>query len=486
VALHHVQSFFTMKAVAAMLRSVATVGLVWTPEAVRNLRTVATSRLPDGRHRSREAVQKWRLMVEDAMRRDGSAVTPEFVSALDAFVAGSAAAKGMDSYSIMVGDESGTRYFTRSDDGSERSFHPVNVSQNAGAWSSWHFRASDPKEPLPIFSAGKWITAAALGAAVQAGRFRWEDKVSRFISWWTKNESDTRSHITFQHLLSHTSGLTASTDRLHDMGYSDGVIDDMNHVDVGLFENSMTLEEAAMDVYNASANLIAEVPAHFYYDETHYIIAEYAALQATGIATWQLFVQEYFGDPLGLQWQTTDSAASSTGHMFKEGSSTYTYGFWTQDLESGELIFGHSVEDPIGGCQMIASACLFSRFLTTYMGRGDNLFGANVLDQSYVRLEPGRLSAQYPPAGDEYALGHWINSGLNITHSVGSGSTMPIIATAPTGKKFWIHIQQMAVTAYEVTAMVNQLATFEFLQEVLPALYDLMASPPPVNEEMCI
>ena len=73
-----------------------------------------------------------------------------------------------------------------------------------------------------------------------------------------------RSHITFEHCLSHTSGASASKSFLQALGYPDGVIDGMDHVEAGWMELGMTLEESAMNVYNASTN-IPELPAPYRY-----------------------------------------------------------------------------------------------------------------------------------------------------------------------------------------------------------------------------
>merc|ERR1719163_2686092 len=64
---------------------------------------------------------------------------------------------------------------------------------------------------MPVFSAGKWITAAAIGAAVKQGKVSWDDKVGKHIPFWPTDPKDARSDVTFRSCMSLTSGLVQAT-----------------------------------------------------------------------------------------------------------------------------------------------------------------------------------------------------------------------------------------------------------------------------------
>eukprot|EP00494_Astrolonche_serrata_P000064 UN00064 len=56
--------------------------------------------------------------------------------------------------------------------------------------------------PMPVASSSKLVAAMALYETMAAGHVRMDDKVSKYIDWWTKNETDSRSGITLRHLVS--------------------------------------------------------------------------------------------------------------------------------------------------------------------------------------------------------------------------------------------------------------------------------------------
>lgn len=406
-----------------------------------------------------KVLEDWRLKVAAAMG-EGNAQGPSKAAVkLDELIATSSKAVGLGTFSFLMGDEEGIRYATRADDG--LSLAP--------------FNSSDPKEPFIVFSAGKWLVAAALGAAVQAGKFAWEDPVSKYIPWWTRDEDDKRSHITFQHLLSLTSGLVASTKLLKALGYPDGVMDGMDHADVGLWDSSYTLEETAKEIYEGTdPKKIPSLPAPFLYGETHFIVAQYAAMQATKTASWQDFFSKYWATPLGIRWEVTSSELSSTKKFFKTKDAAYTYGFFrTSDgkaLEKfeggfGNIAGGEKVPNPDGGSQLIVSACTFARFLTSYLRQGDLLYGASHLDKTYAD-------------NTNYALGHWVMPEMKVAHSVGLAATLPTIVTLPNGKKFWFHFQQYAY------GKVGH--ALSLVEQILPVLREFMAAPPPVDGAVCM
>src|ERR1051326_5405607 len=53
-----------------------------------------------------------------------------------------------------------------------------------------------------VASAGKWLAAATIAAAVDEGRLSWDDKVGKWLPGWTDRKGD----ATLRQLLSHTAG----------------------------------------------------------------------------------------------------------------------------------------------------------------------------------------------------------------------------------------------------------------------------------------
>ena len=45
-----------------------------------------------------------------------------------------------------------------------------------------------------------------ISGLVNDGTMSYDDKVNKYVSWWAKDENDSRSDITLRHLLSFTSG----------------------------------------------------------------------------------------------------------------------------------------------------------------------------------------------------------------------------------------------------------------------------------------
>lgn len=393
-----------------------------------------------------EPVQGPCLAPEHGALRGNS--SDQMTAQLDDLIATKARALGMESFSFLMGDEEGIRYSTSIS----------NTSLIPGV--------SNPKTPLPVYSAGKWLVAAAIGAAVQAGHLAWDDTVGTYIPWWTQDENDQRAHITFQHLLSHTSGITASSSFLAAMGV-DLDSSPWDHTYVGLWDMAYTLEDCAKAIYNDSEH-IPRVPAPYRYGETHYVVAQYAAMHATGSATWQDFFQTYLAGPLGLSWEVTDAAFMSTGRLFRTEDATYTYGFFSFDPTMA-WITGERIPNPDGGSQLVASACAFSRFLTAYLKDGQVLFGVDALDRNYTDVAG-------LPYSDGYALGHYLWSEFGLMHMNGGSGTLPVVAVSPAGKRFWVHIQTYS---FEVMYPI------ELIMQVLPSLYELVVAPPNVNCTVC-
>lgn len=60
---------------------------------------------------------------------------------------------------------------------------------------------------VETLSTSKWPSAMAMAGAVNDGTISsLDDRVNKYVPWWTKNVSDRRSNVTLRHLLSFTSG----------------------------------------------------------------------------------------------------------------------------------------------------------------------------------------------------------------------------------------------------------------------------------------
>jgi len=61
---------------------------------------------------------------------------------------------------------------------------------------------------VPIASSSKIVAAMSFYDAVNQGKINMTDKVHDHVDWWSKDDTDTRSHISLQHLVEFQSGYT--------------------------------------------------------------------------------------------------------------------------------------------------------------------------------------------------------------------------------------------------------------------------------------
>lgn len=361
------------------------------------------------------------------------------VSPFDSFMMQAAAETGIGEFSLLLGDEEGIRFAIQSSGGS--GFQPSNVTN-----------------PIRVGSAGKWVVAAALGAAIKQGMFAWDDPVSKYIKWWTTDPNDNRSRITFKHCLSHTSGLAAM---------------EFAYAGHSMVETSK-LEDFVHASYSKTGSDIS-VPSSFHDIETNYLVAEYAALQATGFDSWQRFFFRYWAEPLGLHMSVLAHDRASL-HKYFDASDAYGYGFYHSGVEHER--FHSQAHNPDGGSQLILSPCAYAQFMISYLDNGDDKYDANTLDEIYPSDEAnvgGRFG--------NYALGHWVFSTVQpvLWHSVGTYGALPVIASIPSrrGKKFWLYLNRFSETPQApVTSLM-------FLKAILPKVTDFMTNPPPLDGSSC-
>lgn len=129
----------------------------------------------------------------------------------------------------------------------------------------------------PMASGGKWLAAVSLATAVHRGFLRWDTLASDVFPWWTKDDSDPRSRVTFRHLMNFNSGF-----------YIQGSATDFSHN--GLKERCLTYGFAmfwtpitcAEQIYNQA--LHAGEPGYYFdYNSYHFQIAFGMVLQASGM-----------------------------------------------------------------------------------------------------------------------------------------------------------------------------------------------------------
>jgi len=85
----------------------------------------------------------------------------------------------------------------------------VNVGDATGTLFTWESNNFSMKETrMKGASLSKWPAAVMISGLVEDGTMAYDDPVNKYLSWWSKNETDPRSRVTLRHLLSFTSGYT--------------------------------------------------------------------------------------------------------------------------------------------------------------------------------------------------------------------------------------------------------------------------------------
>mmetsp|Transcript_20325 Transcript_20325/g.36709 ORF Transcript_20325/g.36709 Transcript_20325/m.36709 type:complete len:442 (+) Transcript_20325:87-1412(+) len=401
-----------------------------------------------------DATELLQLHVEKAVEQESAklGITVEKAAAeLDKAVDEAAAnTAGIGEFSILVGDAQGIHYAKKGKEVDASGFAPSSFTKQQR-----------------IFSASKWLTTAALGAAIKSGVFSWDDRVGKYIKWWTKDPKDHRFDITFAHCLSHTSGLTMSKAFAKYVGIEEL----FKNADMGGLSEGQTLEETAQRIFTNTKPDIPKPPDAYRYGEVHYFVAQFAALQASGMNLWQDFFAKYLGIPLGLQPEIEDPEHETTKAYFKSGN-PYAYGFHFN--EDREMKQSHA-NNPDGGSAVVISPCAYSKFLVSYVSKGEQMWNANEVDKP--RADVGEFWGSWG-FGERYALGHWLpNTGplTGIGHSIGFAGTLPMVI--PGDKPFWIYVSRWAPGAAG--------ASVELVASLIKDIKKFMGSSPAVDNSVC-
>lgn len=347
---------------------------------------------------------------------------------VDAFITSWASSAKVARYSVLAGDKDGVRYILK---------NPAGTASAPGL-----YEAEKVDKAIYSFSAGKWPAAAAIGRAILARGLRWDDQITKFIPWWTTSASDPRSRITFRHLLSHTSGLIADSTFAHYAGIQDIV----RHADCKWMNSTIKLEEQAQLIYHRTGTDISPGVGIQRYGETHYLIAQFAIMKATGYTEWRKFFYDFWGKHLGLEmvqimrYGTFTLAQSFFPPQYEQSLS---YGFYEPNAT------GAGMPNPDAGAQLIISPCAYTRFLTEYVREPWQYVGAPALDDTVAS------SGSWETHFGNYGLGHWIyDDGVyNIWHSLGYAGFTPLVSTMPQGEKFWVLMNMFDSVQGSWTAM---------------------------------
>jgi CubicO group peptidase (beta-lactamase class C family) len=149
-------------------------------------------------------------------------------------------------------------------------------------------------------STSKWPSAMALLGVVADGSIDSLDSpVNKYVPWWTRNTSDPRSHVTFRHLLSFTSG------------FGNGMPGNESYkgLDCMRWQDNITYDACAKQVHDKVEQWCW--PGYCYsYNANHLKLAGVVAMHATGL-TIQQVITKYLN--VGLRMPHTHCSYTPNG-----------------------------------------------------------------------------------------------------------------------------------------------------------------------------
>ncbi|HZM25742.1 MAG TPA: serine hydrolase domain-containing protein [Gemmatimonadales bacterium] len=159
-----------------------------------------------------------------------------------------------------------------------------------------------PETMMPIVSAAKWISAAAILALVDEGRVKLDDPVSHYLPYFKGD----KKAITVRQLLSHRSGLP-------------------NYLPC-MFQAQLHLDDCVHQIAEKST-LSAPPGKEFAYGGASYSVAGRVAEVAAG-ATWAQVFATRLAQPLGLEhtgYGNTANPMLSEGQVFSSAADYVTF-----------------------------------------------------------------------------------------------------------------------------------------------------------------
>jgi CubicO group peptidase (beta-lactamase class C family) len=240
-----------------------------------------------------------------------------------------------------------------------------------------------PATEMPVVSAAKWLSAAAILALVDEGKLRLDDSVSHYLPYF---KGDKRG-ITVRHLLSHTSGLP---------DYSPC-----------MFQQQLTLDDCARQI-GEKAKLRAPPGKEFAYGGAAFTVAgRVAEVAANG--TWAEIFTAMIATPLGLRhtgYGATGNPLLSEGLVY---SSASDYATFLQMLLDGGIHDGRRVlsETALDEMMRDQTAAVTGRVSP----RGDRTYGLGCW-RDVVDSTTGRALLVTSPGGGGFVP--WINRRRNM------------------------------------------------------------------------
>jgi len=153
----------------------------------------------------------------------------------------------------------------------------------------------------PTASAAKEFSISAAMVAVERGYLSLHDYPSKYLSYWTTDQSDRRSRVTLAQLMSYTSSMrsTSCTD--------------------------MTLAQCVRAYYEANANMTNEPGTTFWYSTTDFQVVAQMVVEATGFPDWISWFDYALRVPLNIP--NTTRYTSTTNPSLAGGMETTHYGY---------------------------------------------------------------------------------------------------------------------------------------------------------------
>jgi len=235
-----------------------------------------------------------------------------------------------------------------------------------------------PETEMPVVSAAKWLSAAAILSLVDAGSLRLDDSASRYLPYF---KGDKRG-ITLRQLLSHTSGLPDYAPCM--------------------FQSELPLDDCARQI-GEQTRLRAPPGREFAYGGAAFSVAGRVAEVATR-ASWAEIFASRIGAPLGLRHTGYGATANP---MLSEGltySSATDYATFLQMLLDGGMHEGRRVlsEAMVEEMMRDQTAGITNRVSP----RGDRTYGLGCW-RDVVDSTTGRALLVTSPGGGGFVP--WIN-----------------------------------------------------------------------------
>jgi CubicO group peptidase (beta-lactamase class C family) len=235
-----------------------------------------------------------------------------------------------------------------------------------------------PATEMPVVSAAKWLSAAAILALVDEGKLRLDDSVSRYLPYF---KGDKRG-ITVRQLLSHTSGLPDYAPCM--------------------FQQQLTLDDCARQI-GERTTLRAPPGKEFAYGGAAFTVAGRVA-EVAAKASWAEIFAATIATPLGLRHTGYGATANP---LLSEGlaySSANDYATFLQMLLDGGVYDGRRVLSDAALAEMMRdqTAAVTGRVSP----RGDRTYGLGCW-RDVVDSTTGRALLITSPGGGGFVP--WIN-----------------------------------------------------------------------------